>query len=82
MALDFDPALLLEEIKANQHRLDGCKRHRFPTLPPTNEIPFRIGLKLDCINCGGSLDALQAYAYARGYAAAGGDPNDVIPGWN
>ncbi len=80
MALDFDPALLLEEIKANQQRLDECKRHHFPTWP--SGISRHLGLKVDCCNCGGQLDARMAASYTRGYAAAGGNPNDIIPGWN
>lgn len=78
MALEIDSKLLLEEIKANQARLDGCKQHHFPTFP--ERLAFR--QKLDCSKCGGSIDALQAYAYTRGFAAAGGDPNEIIPGWN
>lgn len=82
MALtDINPHLLFEEIQANQMRLDNCPRHHFPTMPDAARLPYMIGLKLDCATCGGSIDALQAYAYTRGYAAAGGNPNDVIPGW-
>lgn len=80
MAMNIDHALLLEEIRSNQKRLDECKRHHFPTWP--THLSARIGLKVDCTNCGGSMCALQAAAYARGYAAAGGDPNHIIPGWN
>lgn len=77
MESKFDPALLLDEIKANQKRLDECKRHHFPTTPP-----LTLNVKFTCANCGGVINALNAYAYARGYAAAGGDPNDIFPGWN
>lgn len=80
--MKIDLPVMLEEIRANQNRLDGCKRHHFPTLPPNGEIPVSFALKLDCSNCGGRIDALQAYAYARGYEAAGGDPNEIIPGWS
>ena len=73
--------LLLEEIRANQIRLDTCKRHCFPTWPPIEQTPTLIGLKVDCCNCGGRMDALHAYAYTRGFEAAGGNPNEVIPGW-
>lgn len=78
--LNFDLALVLEEIKANQKRLDECKCHRFPTWP--EHVSQRLGLKVDCINCGGTLDARMAYAYTRGYVAAGGDGNDIIPNWS
>lgn len=75
--LGFDPAIMIAEIRENQKHLDGCKRHHFPTF---GQVAF--GMKLDCSNCGGRMCALQAGAYTRGYAAAGGNPNDVIPGWN
>ncbi len=82
MAMNIDPALLLEEIRANQKRLDECKRHHFPTLPPTDQIGTMLGLKLTCSKCGGIMDARMAASYTRGYAAAGGDPNEIIPNWN
>lgn len=80
MPQPIDFGLILEEVRANQARLDNCKRHHFPTWP--ENIGRALGLKVDCCNCGGTIDARMAAAYARGYAAAGGDPNDVIPGWN
>lgn len=80
MAMNIDFALVLEEIKANQKRLDQCKRHHFPSWP--QNISTHLGLKVDCCNCGGQMDARMAASYTRGYAAAGGDPNEIIPGWN
>lgn len=76
--MKIDPHVMLEEIRANQKRLDECKRHHFPTFP--ERLMFRH--KLTCANCGGEIDALQAYAYTRGYIAAGGNGNDIIPGWS
>lgn len=69
--------VILEELQENQKRLDNCKRHHFPTFP---EVTF--GMKLDCSKCGGRIDAVRAYEYAKGYAAAGGDPNDIFPNWS
>lgn len=66
---------LLAEIKANQERLNKCSRHRFDKLP---NPPFRFRQKFKCQCCGGEMDALQAFAYALGYEAHGGDPNDII----
>lgn len=79
MARLSDPsfALILEEIKANQSLLDNCKRHHFPTFGDVV-----LGMKLDCSKCGGRMDAIQAAAYTRGYVAAGGNGNDIIPGWS
>lgn len=75
--MSIDAQAILAEIKANRARLDGCARHRFDLGPG----PYKFGLKLTCLNCGGIIDAIQAYAYARGYEAAGKDPNEIIPGF-
>lgn len=64
-------------VKANRAKLDACARHRFEMGDP----PYRFGMKLTCTNCGGTIDAVQAFVYTQGYKAAGGDPNDVIPGY-
>lgn len=72
-----ESAALFAEVKANQARLDRCKRHLFELGPP----PYRFGMKLTCQNCGGTIDAIKAFVYVQGYEAAGGDPNDVIPGF-
>ena len=65
----------LEAIRANQDKLDGCKRHRFAIGNP----PYEFGMKLTCYNCGGRMDAVKAFVYVQGYEAAGGNANDVIP---
>lgn len=70
--------LMFDEIKENRQRLDNCKLHHFPTLPK----PLEITSKFDCSNCGGRIGHQEASAYTRGYAAAGGDPNEIIPGWS
>lgn len=68
---------LLEQIKANRVRLNNCPKHRFEI----GEPPYRFGEKFTCCNCGGKMDAVYALEYVNGYAAAGGDPNDIIPGF-
>lgn len=68
---------LLAKVQANRARLDGCARHRFEIGDP----PYRFGQKFECVNCGGEMDAVQAFRYCQGYKAAGGNPNDVIPGY-
>ena len=70
-------SVVYEELQANQKRLNECKRHHFPTFPEVT-----LGMKLDCSKCGGRMDAVHAYAYAKGYAAAGGDANDIFPHWS
>lgn len=69
---------LFEQIKANRRRLDAYPKHRFDL----GEPPYRFGEKATCQNCGGSMDLTDIGQYARGYAAAGGNPNDVVPNWS
>ena len=68
---------LMEQIKANRVRLNNCPKHRFEV----GEPPYRFGEKFTCCNCRGKMGAIYAFEYANGYAAAGGDPNDIIPGF-
>jgi hypothetical protein len=75
--MTLDTAAILAEIKANRAKLDGCAKHRFDIGNP----PYRFGTKLTCQNCGGVLDAVHAFSYTQGFKAAGGNPNDVIPGF-
>lgn len=65
---------MLDEIKRNRDRLDACPQHDFGELPN----PPRFGQKLICTRCIGQMDAVQAFRYCQGFAAAGGDPNEVI----
>lgn len=72
---NLDNPTLLERIKANREALNNCKQHSF--VVPDAPLPFK--LKLKCSNCGGWMDAIQAMEYARGWKAAGRDPNEIIP---
>jgi hypothetical protein len=72
-----EAAALFEQVKANRAKIDGCRKHRFDIGDP----PYRFGQKFVCANCGGEMDAVQAFRYCQGYEAAGGDPNEVIPGF-
>lgn len=74
----IDSAKILAEIKANRERLDNCPKHAFD-YPQDRALHF--GEKLTCRNCGGVMDAVQAFRYCQGFEAAGGDPNEVIPGF-
>jgi len=75
--MTIDTKALLAEVQANRAKIDSCARHRFEIGDP----PYRFGAKFECTNCGGTMDAVQAFRYCQGYKAAGGDPNDVIPGY-
>jgi hypothetical protein len=61
-----------EEVKENRRKLDGCAKHQFGDIVVVGR-PMRVA----CKNCGGLMDPLDVLLYQRGYAAAGGDPDDV-----
>ena len=65
-----------EQVKANSTKLRACPRHRFLG----GEI--RLGQKVVCLFCGGEMGLVSVGDYIRGYVAAGGDENDVWPGFS
>ena len=68
---------ILKDVQANQQKLEQCPKHKFKTPQP----PLLLGMKLECIHCGGKLGLAGIGWYLRGYQAAGGDPNDIVEGW-
>lgn len=74
-----DSAALLGSIKANRERLKGCVQHRFD---PGFWEAGRFGQKMTCLNCGGVMSVVPDIGrYIEGFKAAGGDVNDVWPGY-
>lgn len=69
----YDSRVLMQMAKDNNAKLDGCVKHHFDVKPP-----YKLGQKFTCFNCGGEMDALQAFRYCQGFEAAGGNPNEVI----
>lgn len=67
---------ILAEIKANSAKLDSCKLHKFDRLERTP------GKKFTCQNCDGEVNVTFVHAYIQGYKAAGGDPNDIMEGYD
>lgn len=63
----------------NRDKLDACPGHRF-SFPPGTAMTLQT--KLTCRRCGGDMGLVPINYYCRGYAAAGGDPNEVYPGWS
>lgn len=66
---------ILKEIRKNSSKVDGCDRHKF-----SGELMER-GNKYTCLNCGGKMNGTAVLYYIQGYEAAGGDCNDIYPGW-
>jgi hypothetical protein len=87
----FDPMMPDKEryrlAVANQHLLAECPKHRFDILGDefiySDGVPVGIapGSRFFCSVCNGKMPALEASRYAQGYKAAGGDPNEIIPGY-
>jgi hypothetical protein len=65
-----------DQVKINIAKLDACPRHRF------EPVPVRMGDKVRCDNCGGQISLVDLSHYVKGYRAAGGDVNDVWPGYD
>lgn len=73
-----DSEALLARIRANQDKLDACPKHLFDL----GEPPYSIGQRHTCLNCGGVEKLTAIGDYVRGYIAAGGNPNDIVPNWS
>lgn len=81
---DADSKRLWAAAQANVERLNGCPRHLFEmTDEQVNAGPAALfGKKLECQRCNGRMDMIHVNQYVRGFIAAGGNPNDILPGWN
>lgn len=79
-----DAGKLWAEISANNDKLNACPRHFFelPDEAIAEGMGALFGKKLTCLRCHGSLRLTDINQYIRGFEAAGGNPNDVLPGWN
>ena len=73
----FETYNLLSEVIENRDKLDNCVKHSFGELP----APMNFGQKLRCTICSGTMDAVQAFRYCQGFKAAGGNPSEIINGF-
>jgi hypothetical protein len=73
--LKTDGQRIWAEIKANASLLKACPRHKI------DPEARRFGKKSVCLNCHGQMDLGEWLSYTAGYKAAGGNPDDVWPGW-
>lgn len=70
---------LMAEIKENRRKLNACPKHLFDdvgALPPGGGTAWR--KRRCCANCGGFMEDKDIVQYARGYMAAGRDPDEVM----
>lgn len=65
---------IISAVKENWRKINACPGHFF-------DGPITLGGKNTCKICGGVVDNRYLGAYVQGYMAAGGNPNDVKPGW-
>jgi len=72
-----DTPSLLAAVQENYRRLNSCAKHQFAARGNN----YRIGMKLTCQNCGGTMSLTDAGHYLRGYVAHGGQAQDIIPDW-
>ena len=63
----------MRKIQENQRIIDACPKHDFGELGKPE-----FGMVLKCFNCKSEMKAIDAFRYCQGFAAAGGDPNEVI----
>lgn len=75
-----DAFILGDSIAENRRRLNSCPAHQFDVSGIDWERGF-LPTRFTCMNCDGSLPELSAVEYARGFAAAGGNPETVIEGF-
>ena len=65
------------DIKRNLDTLGACPKHKF-----SGGKVVAMGARYTCLNCGGVMDLRSIGQYLKGYAAAGGDINEIWNGWS
>ena len=68
---------ILVQVRANQAKLSGCKQHRFD-----GGKTVKLGMKCECLACGGTISLTDAGWYIKGFEAAGGSADDIWPGYH
>jgi|GEM_PF-1496045 len=57
-----ESAALLQKVRENHRRLDGCGRHAFVDITPEKPL----GKRYRCTGCEGEVDQHARYWYERG----------------
>lgn len=70
-----NPHKILEAMRSNVAKRDTCARHKFN---PDDYAPAK---NMECSACGCKVPLHYIHPYISGYAAAGGDPNDIWQDW-
>lgn len=71
---------LMRDIRENAEKIRKCSQHVFGDVlgGPDNEgSVYNYNARRTCMECGGTMKETEIVNYARGYKAAGGDPDDI-----
>lgn len=74
--MTLDSKSLWAEVRENNRKIRECQRHRFKHVEAV-----KLGQKFQCQSCGGTMGLIGIGDYISGYKAAGGDVNDIWPGF-
>lgn len=66
-----------DKAQTNHKKLKSCARHKFTSVNSDSVVFNR---EHSCILCGGTMKERDVLIYCSGYAAAGGNPDDIYPG--
>ncbi len=69
---------IMDEVKANQAKLNGCKAHQFVLASHHDERPI-LKQKFVCRACGGMIDRIQYNWFTYGLRQAAGLPPYLDP---
>lgn len=73
-----EAASLLKHVQDNHARLNGCPVHKFGKVVGGRALGQSfLQNKRTCENCGGEMPDPNIILYAKGYKAAGGNPDDI-----
>lgn len=73
--LAIDTKQIWADVQDNSRRTRECPRHAF-----TADL-VKLGERLTCKNCGGTLRLTDIGQYIAGYVAAGGNAADIWPAY-
>lgn len=69
---------LMRDIRENAEKIRKCQQHVFgDVLGAPSEGVAAFNARRTCMDCGGTMKDSDIVHYARGYKAAGGDPDDI-----
>ena len=73
-----EAATLLQQIRENRLKLDSCTRHDFGKVVGDRACGSspRHNMRT-CRRCEGQMEDRDVIIYAKGYKAAGGNPDDI-----